>query len=97
VIVPVTPQRTCVVCRTRADKWLLARFTWQNSQAVADGLRQVEGRGAYVCRQGVCLDMFYRRPERWPRWFKAARQNGQEGAGVKNKQDAAARRDGGVA
>jgi len=95
MIMPMVPQRTCVVCRTRADKWLLARFTWQNGQAVADGGRQAAGRGAYVCR--VCLDMFYRQPERWPRWFKAARQNGKEGAGMKNKQDAAARRDGSAA
>ncbi|HBT96584.1 MAG TPA: hypothetical protein DEB25_02540 [Desulfobulbaceae bacterium] len=93
-ILPTAPLRTCVICRTRTDKRLLARFTWRDGQAVADDGRQMDGRGVYVCRRGVCLNMLHRWPERWPRWF---RWRGKEGAGVKNKQDVAARRDGGAA
>ncbi|MDR0477403.1 MAG: hypothetical protein LBH14_05635 [Desulfobulbaceae bacterium] len=90
-----------MICRARMDKRLLARFTWRDGRAVADGSRSASrpaaGRGVYVCHRGVCLERFLRRPDRWPGWFKMARRNGGESAGMKNQQDAAARRDGGGA
>ncbi|MDR3089428.1 MAG: YlxR family protein [Desulfobulbaceae bacterium] len=86
------------MCGCRTEKRQLLRFTWRDGRAVADDGRVADGRGAYVCRRDECLETFDRRPERWPRWFKARRTKGGKGvdAGM-NKKDAAERRDGSAA
>jgi predicted RNA-binding protein YlxR (DUF448 family) len=52
-----TPQRTCVVCRTTAEKRSLTRLV----RTPADGVQidpsgKRNGRGAYVCDQPTCWD-----------------------------------------
>ncbi len=50
------PIRTCVACRTRAEKTELLRWVvGDKGQAEPDPRARKIGRGAYVCRTSVCL------------------------------------------
>jgi len=52
-----TPQRTCVVCRTTADKRSLTRLVRMPDDGVhVDPTGKRNGRGAYLCDQRVCWD-----------------------------------------
>jgi len=50
------PQRTCVSCRTVADKNLLVRFVLApDGQVVVDYRQQLPGRGLYTCLSHQCM------------------------------------------
>ena len=51
------PQRTCVVCRTTADKRTLTRLVRSPDDGVhIDPTGKHNGRGAYLCDQPACWD-----------------------------------------
>ena len=51
------PQRTCVVCRTTADKRTLTRLVRTEDQGlVADPTGKLAGRGAYLCDDQSCWE-----------------------------------------
>jgi predicted RNA-binding protein YlxR (DUF448 family) len=51
------PQRTCVVCRTTADKRTLTRLVRSPDDGVhIDPTGKQNGRGAYLCDQPECWD-----------------------------------------
>lgn len=51
------PQRTCVVCRTTADKRALVRLVRTPDDGVhVDPTGKRNGRGAYLCDDPVCWD-----------------------------------------
>ena len=51
------PRRTCVVCRTPAEKPELVRIVRQpDGQVVVDASGKRAGRGAYLCRQPACWE-----------------------------------------
>jgi len=51
------PQRTCVVCRTTADKRALVRLVRTPDEGVhADPTGKRSGRGAYLCDDPACWD-----------------------------------------
>ena len=51
------PQRTCVVCRTAADKRALVRVVRTPDDGVQIDLTgKRNGRGAYLCDQSSCWD-----------------------------------------
>lgn len=50
-----SPQRTCVVCRTTADKRALTRLVRTTDDGVQiDPSGKRNGRGAYLCDQPTC-------------------------------------------
>jgi predicted RNA-binding protein YlxR (DUF448 family) len=52
-----TPQRTCAVCRTTADKRSLTRLVRTPDDGVqVDPTGKRNGRGAYLCDQRSCWD-----------------------------------------
>ncbi|MFO7811746.1 MAG: DUF448 domain-containing protein [Pelovirga sp.] len=52
---PSQPQRTCVACRTVADKKLLLRFVLApDGRVVVDYRQQLPGRGLYTCFNLQC-------------------------------------------
>lgn len=52
-----TPQRTCVVCRTTAEKRALTRLVRTPDEGVhVDPTGKRSGRGAYLCDQPACWD-----------------------------------------
>jgi predicted RNA-binding protein YlxR (DUF448 family) len=52
-----TPQRTCVVCRTTAEKRSLTRLVRTPEDGVqVDPTGKRNGRGAYLCDQPACWD-----------------------------------------
>ncbi len=48
-------QRLCVVCRTQKDRQDLIRVVRYRGQIKVDWQQKADGRGAYVCREGACL------------------------------------------
>ena len=51
------PQRTCVACREVKDKRELIRVVRTPSgQIILDPTGKANGRGAYLCRTGSCLE-----------------------------------------
>lgn len=57
-----TSQRSCLVCRRRADKAELLRLVSDaDGQVWPDVLQKAPGRGAYVCWQGKCLSHMQQR------------------------------------
>ncbi|MCC6798906.1 MAG: YlxR family protein [Anaerolineae bacterium] len=51
------PQRSCVVCRTTADKRSLTRLVRTPDEGVQIDLTgKRSGRGAYLCDQATCWD-----------------------------------------
>ncbi|MDQ6965526.1 MAG: YlxR family protein [Mariprofundaceae bacterium] len=55
-------QRSCMVCRIKADKAELLRLVVDDDgQVWPDVLQKAPGRGAYVCREGMCLSRVHDR------------------------------------
>lgn len=51
------PMRTCVVCGAKSAKGDLMRIVATSRGAVmVDSTGKMDGRGAYVCRGGTCLN-----------------------------------------
>jgi predicted RNA-binding protein YlxR (DUF448 family) len=48
------PVRTCVVCRTTADKRALTRVVRTATGVVIDPSGKLDGRGAYLCANDDC-------------------------------------------
>jgi len=48
------PVRTCVVCRTAADKRALTRVVRTETGVVIDITGKLNGRGAYLCANDTC-------------------------------------------
>lgn len=57
----MSPMRTCVGCRTKADKSTLVRIVAQDGQACIDAAARMPGRGAYLHARASCLDQAIRR------------------------------------
>ncbi len=51
------PLRTCVICGRKGEKMTMIRFTAAKNPVV-DVKGMQAGRGRYVCRDLVCIDMF---------------------------------------
>jgi len=49
------PIRTCVGCGKKADKHCFVRFAVCDGQIAVDSKFRIAGRGAYCCRQEICL------------------------------------------
>jgi predicted RNA-binding protein YlxR (DUF448 family) len=58
-----TPIRMCVICRRRAPKTALTRFTAgpEGTDPVPDKKRGTPGRGMYLCDEPRCRAAFSRR------------------------------------
>jgi hypothetical protein len=50
-----TPMRMCVACREMKPKAELTRVVKNEDTLVADGTGKARGRGAYVCKNEVCI------------------------------------------
>ncbi len=58
----IPPQRSCVSCRTQADKKQLLRFVLApDGQVVVDYRQQLHGRGLYTCINLQCLTQAVKR------------------------------------
>ena len=57
------PMRMCAICRTRAPKAALKRFTHvsEGADPVPDQKQIAPGRGVYVCNEQRCQEAFSRR------------------------------------
>jgi predicted RNA-binding protein YlxR (DUF448 family) len=57
------PMRMCVICRRRAPKKTLARFTLspEGKLPLPDHRQNAPGRGLYLCEQPRCREAFARR------------------------------------
>jgi predicted RNA-binding protein YlxR (DUF448 family) len=62
-------ERTCIICRSVAEKWTLLRFSAKGSALVVDREQANPGRGAYVHEQVNCLSRMGQ-PARWERALK---------------------------
>lgn len=60
------PERSCVVCRGKAQKSTLLRVVWTEGGAVIDRLQRLPGRGGYLHRSWECWSRM-RQPARWAR------------------------------
>lgn len=49
------PVRMCVACRARAEKSELMRVVMREGILIADDRQIAVGRGAYLCRNEVCI------------------------------------------
>ena len=51
-----TPERTCFVCRNKAEKNHLIRVVKQkNGQITIDETYKINGRGMYICKNKDCI------------------------------------------
>lgn len=50
------PQRTCIVCREKADKRRLTRIVRTAESVMVDAGGRQAGRGAYLCDRPACWD-----------------------------------------
>jgi predicted RNA-binding protein YlxR (DUF448 family) len=51
------PLRTCIVCREEKGKTDLIRIVkTANGEIMTDLTGKANGRGAYICKSGVCVD-----------------------------------------
>ena len=51
------PQRSCIVCRAQRDKSELIRIVrGADGNIVCDASGKAAGRGAYICRDGSCIE-----------------------------------------
>ncbi|MEK7774060.1 MAG: YlxR family protein [Deltaproteobacteria bacterium] len=53
--------RTCIGCRKTIEKKYFVRLVACNGALKADGKAVIEGRGAYICPEKVCLDGAYKK------------------------------------
>ncbi len=60
---PHIPTRMCVICRKRAPKKNMLRFTraFEGADPVPDQKQKAVGRGVYVCEQARCQEAFSHR------------------------------------
>ena len=63
------PARTCVGCRSRAEKSQLLRVVVVEDACVPDDLARLPGRGAYLHREARCLELAEKR-RAFPRAFR---------------------------
>ena len=55
------PIRTCIGCRGKFTKKNLLRFVWDAAGNLqTDPTGKLPGRGAYVCRSQVCINVAFR-------------------------------------
>ena len=59
--VGVSPMRTCVGCRLRAEKSELVRIVATGGRACIDAAARMPGRGAYLHARASCLEAAIRR------------------------------------
>lgn len=50
------PLRMCVVCRQMKQKDELYRVCLNNGEVVFDKTNKAQGRGAYICKTGGCIE-----------------------------------------
>ena len=50
------PERTCIVCRTKGDKFSFIRIVKTKDNIVLDKTGKVAGRGAYICDSLDCIN-----------------------------------------
>ena len=50
------PLRMCVVCKQSKPKKDCIRVVKNNDGYVVDATGKINGRGAYVCKDGACID-----------------------------------------
>lgn len=56
------PLRMCMVCRKRAEKQALIRISHsKDGKTAVDPENQNGGRGAYICRNSVCIGQAQKR------------------------------------
>ena len=67
----VTSGRTCVGCRTRAERADLLRVVAVEGQLGPDPARRLPGRGAHLHRNPDCLELATRR-RAWSRAFRGS-------------------------
>ncbi len=52
-----TPQRTCVVCRTKGDKRDFIRVVRSpDGEILIETDKRLNGRGAYLCKTSICME-----------------------------------------
>ena len=56
-----TPMRRCISCMQSFPKAELLRFTVKDGVIIADGERENDGRGFYICKKQACLDKAVRK------------------------------------
>ncbi len=65
------PIRRCIGCGMRHSKREMIRLVRDRSGSIGTDLRNLQGRGFYLCRELTCLDLALRKrrgggfPERW--------------------------------
>ncbi|MBM9529374.1 YlxR family protein [Desulfoprunum benzoelyticum] len=64
------PVRTCAACGTKRGKGEMQRFVWGDEQPVRDADGRCKGRGAYCCRDEICLERFLSQKKKWKRLFR---------------------------
>lgn len=64
------PLRTCIGCRKTIEKKYVVRLVACGGVLKADGKAVIEGRGAYICPEKICLDGAYKKGA-FPRALKA--------------------------
>lgn len=53
----MTPERTCIVCRTKQPKNNLTRIVLDKTGKInVETGSKLEGRGAYICKAQECVD-----------------------------------------
>ncbi len=50
-----TPIRTCIICKSKADKASLLRINYKDNVLSVDNRGNKPGRGAYVCNNSACI------------------------------------------
>lgn len=66
-----TPLRMCVVCRQMKTKAELLRIAKKDGEFSLDASGKLPGRGAYICKSGVCCEKFEKQRS-FERAFKGA-------------------------
>jgi predicted RNA-binding protein YlxR (DUF448 family) len=66
---PALPARTCVGCRSRAEKSQLLRVVVVGDACIPDDRARLPGRGAYLHRTARCLELADKR-RAFPRAFR---------------------------
>lgn len=55
-----SPIRTCISCRRKAVKMEFFRLTVRDYEVIFDEKYRLPGRGAYSCKQKMCLQKIYK-------------------------------------
>ena len=64
------PIRTCCSCKKKMLKDDLNRFVWREGVIQIDTEQKMSGRGAYSCREKLCMESFFRQERKWKRLFR---------------------------